>query len=85
MTQETVKALSDGELAEVVAWGQEEIRARAEKRKRDTIAKIKELAGGVGVSVTIDGQRGRPATGLAKTKALKSERKVGDGKRLIED
>jgi len=85
MTQETVRALSDGELAQIIAWGQEEVKARAEKRKRETIAKIKELAGAVGVSVIIDGQRGRPATGLAKTKALESERKVGNGRRLIED
>jgi hypothetical protein len=67
----------------VVGWAQEEIRARAEKRKQDTIAKIKELAGAVGVSVIIDGQRGRSATGLAKTKALKPERKVGDGRRKL--
>ncbi len=60
MTQEAVKALSDGELSQVVAWAQAEIKTRAERRKQETIAKIKELAGIVGVSVTIGGARGRP-------------------------
>ncbi len=60
MTQETVRALSDADLAQVVAWAQAEIKARAEKRKQETIARIKELAGTVGVSVVIGGVRGRP-------------------------
>lgn len=60
MTQETVRALSDADLSQVIAWGQAEIKARAEKRKQETIAKIKELAGTVGVSVAIGGVRGRP-------------------------
>jgi hypothetical protein len=61
MTQEAVRVLSDTELSQVVAWAQAEIKARAEKRKQETIAKIKELAGAVGVSVAIGGVRGRPA------------------------
>jgi hypothetical protein len=60
MTIEAVKALSDVDLAQVVAWGQAEIKARAEKRKQETIAKIKEMAGLVGVTVAIGGTRGRP-------------------------
>jgi hypothetical protein len=66
MTQETIKALADGELTQVIAWAQEEIKARAEKRKRETIAKIKEMAGAVGVSVSIAGVRGRPAKAKSK-------------------
>jgi hypothetical protein len=62
MTQEAVKALTDADLSQVVAWAQAEIKARAERRKQETIAKIRELAGTVGVSVTIAGARGRPAT-----------------------
>ena len=62
MTQETVRALPDDDLMQVVAWAQAEIKARAEKRKQETIAKIKELAGAVGVTVAIGGVRGRPAT-----------------------
>lgn len=61
MTQETVKALSDADLVNVIAWAQGEQKARAERRKRETIAKIKELAQTVGVSVNIAGTRGRPA------------------------
>lgn len=60
MTIETVRALSDADLSQVADWAQAEIKARAEKRKQETIAKIKELAGAVGVSVAIGGQRGRP-------------------------
>jgi hypothetical protein len=61
MTQETVRALSDADLSQVVAWAQAEIKARTEKRKQETIARIKELAGAVGVSVAIGGVRGRPS------------------------
>ena len=41
----------------VAAWAQDEMKARAEKRKQETIAKIKEL----GVAGAISGARGRPA------------------------
>ena len=60
MTQEMVRALADKDLSQVIVWAQDEVTARAEKRRHDTIAKIKELAGAVGVSVTINGRRGRP-------------------------
>lgn len=63
MTQDAIKALTDGDLAQVVVWAQAEIKARTERRKQETIAKIKELAGAVGVTVAISGQRGRPARG----------------------
>jgi len=39
----------------------QEIKTREEKRKQETIAKIKQLAGAVGVSVSIGGARGWPA------------------------
>lgn len=66
MTQEAIKALTDGELSQVIAWAQAEIKTRTERRKQETIAKIKELAGTVGVSVAIGGARGRPARGQGK-------------------
>ncbi len=66
MTIETVKALSDADLSQVVAWAQAEVKARAEKRKQETIAKIKELAGTINVTVAIGGVRGRPAKALKK-------------------
>jgi hypothetical protein len=66
MTQEAIKALTDTELTQVVGWAQAEIKARTERRKQETIARIKELAGTVGVSVAIGGMRGRPARVRAK-------------------
>jgi hypothetical protein len=60
MTQETLKALTDSEISQVIAWGQAELAARMEQRKQDAIAKIRELAATVGVTVAIDGVRGRP-------------------------
>jgi len=77
MTQETVRALSDTDLSQVVAWAQEEIRTRAEKRKQETIAKIKELAGAVGVSVAIGGVRGRPAKTKPEAKPANKASPVG--------
>jgi len=53
--------LADNDLAMFIAAGQEEQKARAEKRKQEAIAKIKEIAGTVGVSITFNGMRGRPA------------------------
>ena len=60
MTQEMVRALSDGQLVQVAEWIRAEQKARAERVKRETIAKIKELAGVAGVTVNIRGVRGRP-------------------------
>ena len=66
MTQDAVRALNDDELTQVISWAQAEIKARAERRKQETIAKIKELANAVGVSVTIAGGRGRPKGRVSK-------------------
>jgi hypothetical protein len=65
MTPDTVKALTDSELVQVIAWAQAETKARTERRKQETIAKIKAMAAEVGVSVAIQGGRGRPAKGRA--------------------
>jgi len=61
MTQETAWALADEDLMQVIAWAQDEQQARAEQRKHDTIAKMKEMAGAAGVSVSIHSKRGRPS------------------------
>ena len=66
MTQDAIRALTDADLAQVILWGQAEVKARTERRKQETIAKIKELAQRVGVSVSIEGARGRPAQGKRK-------------------
>jgi hypothetical protein len=60
MTQDTVKALSDTELAQVIDWAQGEQKARTDRRKRETLAKIRELAQSVEVKVKVLGERGRP-------------------------
>jgi hypothetical protein len=61
MTQETVRALADKELTQVISWAQDEQRVRAEQRKHDTIAKIKEMASDAGIAVSIHSKRGRPS------------------------
>jgi hypothetical protein len=71
MTQEVVRALSDTDLSQVIIWAQEEIKTRTERRKQEAIAKIKALASQVGVSVSIAGVRGRPATAKPSTKSAK--------------
>jgi len=72
MTQDTVKALSDADLSQVITWAQEEIKTRTERRKQDAIAKIKALASQVGVTVSIAGVRGRPARIRTTTKTAKA-------------
>jgi hypothetical protein len=61
MTQDMVKALNDSELAQVIVWAEDEKKARAERKKRETIAKIKEMARSVEVGIKIEGVKGRPA------------------------
>ena len=68
MKQEDIRALADNELPQVITWAQTEIAARTERRKKETIAKIKELAGAAGVSVSFGGVRGRPVKGRTKSR-----------------
>ena len=72
MTLETVKALSDAELAQVVVWVQDEIKTRTERRRQEAIATIKSLAAQNNISVSIAGLRGRPARTRTDEKAEKS-------------
>ena len=72
MTQDAVKGLSDSELSQVMNWAGAEIAARREQRKQAAIAKIRELAGAVGVTVAIGGARGRPRR-AAGAKSVKPE------------
>jgi hypothetical protein len=60
VTLETVTALSDSELAQVITWAEAESKARAEHKKQETIAKIKQLAVSVGVRVAIGGRGAAP-------------------------
>lgn len=74
MTREALHALTDEDLSQVIAWGQEEQKDRAEKRKQETIAKIKELARSIEVGVTLAGTRGRPARNASAKAAQKYSR-----------
>lgn len=60
ITPEQIKSLPDDELERFVEAGRQEQKERAERKKQETIARIKELAGTVGVRVAIGGARGRP-------------------------
>jgi len=59
MNDEMLKTLGDHELSQFVSKAQAELASRARKRKEEAIAKIKELAGLAGVSVSVKGARGR--------------------------
>jgi len=65
MRQEAVKELSDSELVQVIVWAQSEQKARTERRKQETIAKIKELARSIEVDIKFARGRGRPAKTVA--------------------
>lgn len=60
MKLEDLKVINDEDLERLKTAVEDEQQERAERRKRDAIAKIKEVAGAVGLSVHIEGQRGRP-------------------------
>ncbi len=49
MTEQAIRALVDQDLSQVIGWAEDELRMRADKRKHDTLAKIKELAGAAAV------------------------------------
>ncbi len=68
ITLETIKTLPDDELDKFIALAAEEKKERTEREKQATIARIKELAGAVGVRVAIGGARGRPANGANRHK-----------------
>lgn len=61
MTQEVIRALSNDQLAQVLVWAHDEQKVRTERRKREVIAKIKQMAEEIGVSLSIAGRKGRPA------------------------
>jgi hypothetical protein len=63
VTIDAIRSLSDEELERFIDAGVEEKRARAERHKQETIARIKELAGPIGLVITIGGVRGRPKGG----------------------
>jgi hypothetical protein len=73
MKPDDLKALSDSDLAQFRTAAEAEQKEHAEKRKQETIAKIKELARSIEVDVRIAGVRGRPP------KAKEDRLKTGAG------
>lgn len=65
ITEEAIKSLPDDELNRFVDAGKQEQKARAERKKQETIARIRQLAGSVGVRIAIGGARGRPVKARA--------------------
>lgn len=60
-----IKDLSDHDLERLVENGKAELAARDKRRKEDTIARIRAMASDAGLTVSINGARGRPG-GKAK-------------------
>ena len=73
VTIESVKSLSDDELDRLMKTATEEKEAREERHKQETIARIRELADVIGVTVSIGAARGRPKSGK-KPKDAKAKR-----------
>ena len=65
-TEIDVQAMSDSDLERIAVLAQAEIEARAKRRKDETIAKIRALAGDHGIVVSIGGTRGKSARGKPK-------------------
>ena len=61
ITLEAIRALSSNQLELVEGWVREERKARTERHKQETLAKIRELARSIEVGIKIAGVRGRPA------------------------
>ena len=61
ITLEGIRALSSSQLEMIEGWVRDERKARAEKHKQETLAKIRELARSIEVDIKIAGVRGRPA------------------------
>jgi hypothetical protein len=74
MTRETVRALSDADLAQVCIWGREETQERTSRRKQETIGKIRALAADAGVLIKIGGTRGRTPKVLMEQTAVRRKR-----------
>ena len=73
ITVEAIKALPDEDLDRFIALAAQEKKERTEREKQATIAKIKQLAGAVGVRVAIGGARGRPVKARAHGNGKKAE------------
>lgn len=61
MNIDTLKSMSDGELGQVIAVAQGELKERAEKRREDAIEEIRRIAASVQIEVSINGAGRKPA------------------------
>lgn len=75
-TEFDVKAMSDGDLVKFAALISAEVALRERQRKDEAIAKIRALAGEAGLSVSIDGARGRPGGRVLRKRPVAGNEKV---------
>jgi hypothetical protein len=61
ITLEGIRTLSSSQLELVEGWVRDERKARTERHKQETLAKIRELARSIEVGIKIEGVGGRPA------------------------
>jgi ferritin-like metal-binding protein YciE len=73
ITLEGIRALSLSQLELVEGLVRDELKARTEKHKQETLAKIRELARSIDVGIKIAGVRGRPARAMADSAAAKAQ------------
>jgi hypothetical protein len=78
ITVEAIKMLPDDELDRFIAAAADEKKARTERKKQETIARIRQLAGSVGVRIAIGGVRGRPVKAGAHENGKKAEPENGN-------
>jgi ferritin-like metal-binding protein YciE len=73
ITLEGIRALSLSQLELVEGLVRDELKARTEKHKQETLAKIRELARSIDVGIKIAGVRGRPARAMADSAPAKAQ------------
>jgi len=82
ITLEGIHALSSSHLELVEGWVRDERKARTEKHKQETLAKIRELARCIEVGIKIAGVRGRPARAIADSGSAKATQGRAPSKRI---
>jgi ferritin-like metal-binding protein YciE len=73
ITLEGIRALSLSQLELVEGLVRDELKARMEKHKQETLAKIRELARSIDVGIKIAGVRGRPARAIADSTPARAQ------------
>jgi hypothetical protein len=60
ITRDIIRALSAAQFEQVRQWIMEDDIARTEQHKRETLARIRELARSIKIGIKIEGSPGRP-------------------------